>query len=208
MQTLVIATPEELRAVGDCRDYIDFKKGVKVQNCAKIKYNGEEITTDFISTTGALTNGATVIYVLDTPIETPLTSEQIAAYKSLKTNYPSTIISNDDNAFMKVGYRADTKKFIQRMAGSTTQISSVTLSASKWVGTASPYSQVVTIPGTTKNSKIDLNPTVEQLNIFHNKDISFVAGNNNGIITVYCIGQKPTQDYTMQTTITEVVVNG
>ena len=142
-----------------------------------------------------------------TPIETPLTSEQIAAYKTLKTNYPTTTVLNDENAFMKVGYRADTKNFIKRMAGSTTQISSVTLAASKWVGSASPYSQVVTIPGVTKNSKIDLNPTVEQLSIFHNKDIAFVVGNNNGVITVYCIGQKPTNDYTMQVTITEVAIN-
>ena len=152
-------------------------------------------------------NPVKVVYRLANPIETPLTSEQIAAYKALKTNYPSTTILNDENAFMKVSYRADTKKFIQRMAGATSQISSVTLSASKWVGSASPYTQVVTISGVTPNSKVDLNPTVEQLNIFHNKDISFVAGNKNGIITVYCIGQKPTQDYTMQTTITEVVVN-
>lgn len=149
----------------------------------------------------------TFYFPLITPIETPLTSEQIAAYKALKTNYPNTTILNDENAFMKVAYRADTKNFIKRMAGSTAQISSVTLAASKWVGSASPYTQVVTIPGATPNSKIDLNPTVEQLNIFHNKDISFVVGNKNGTITVYCIGQKPTQDYTMQTTITEVAIN-
>ena len=152
-------------------------------------------------------NDVYVQYVLATPIETPLTSEQIAAYKALKTNYPSTTILNDENAFMKVGYRADTKNFIKRMAGSTTQISSVSLPASKWVGTASPYSQVVNISGTTENSKIDLNPTVEQLSIFHNKDIAFVVGNNKGVTTVYCIGQKPTNDYTMQVTITEVAKN-
>lgn len=152
----------------------------------------------------AVNNGVTVYYILATPIETPLTSELIAQYKALKTNYPSTTILNDENAFMKVGYRADTKKFVERMSGSTTQISSVTLAASKWVGTASPYSQVVTIPGTTKNSKININPTVEQLNIFHNKDLAFVVGNNNGVITVYCIGQKPANDYTMQVSITEV----
>ena len=152
--------------------------------------------------------GVVIYCAAITPIETPLTAEQIAAYKALKANYPSTTILNDENAFMKVSYRADTKKFIQRMSGSTAQVSSVTLAASKWVGSASPYSQVVTIPGATKNSKIDLNPTVEQLSIFHNKDITFVVGNNNGIITVYCIGQKPTQDYTMQTTITEVAING
>ena len=150
----------------------------------------------------------TFYYYLIRPISTPLSNDTIAAYKALKTNYPSTTILNDENAFMKVGYRADTKKFIERMAGSTTQISSVALAASKWAGTASPYSQVVTIPGTTKNSKIDLNPTVDQLNIFHTKDISFVVGNNSGTITVYCIGQKPTNDYTMQVTITEVAKNG
>jgi hypothetical protein len=66
---------------------------------------------------------------------------------------------------------------------------------------------VVTVAGATKNSKIDLNPTVEQLSIFHTKDLAFVVGNRNGTLTVYCIGQKPTNDYTMQVTITEVATN-
>ena len=208
VQTLVITTPNELRAVGDCRDYIDFERGVMVQNCEKIKYNGEEITTDFISTTGDLTNGATIIYALDAPVLIPLSLEQIANYKVLHTYYPSTTISNNDNAYMKVSYRADTKNFINKMVKLATQISFVTLAASNWVGTESPYSQVVTINGATKNSKIDLNPTVEQLSIFHSKDVAFVVGNNNGTITVYCIGEKPTNDYTMQVTITEVAANG
>ena len=87
------------------------------------------------------------------------------------------------------------------------KISSVTLFANQWKGTTSPYSQVVNISGVTKRSKIDLNPTVEQLSIFHNKDLAFVVGNNNGVVTVYAIGQKPTNDYTMQATITEVAIN-
>jgi len=90
--------------------------------------------------------------------------------------------------------------------GSTmAKISSVNLLASAWEGGASPYSQVVTIEGTTENSKVDLNPSVEQLNIFHNKDISFVPENVDGVITVFCLGQKPTMDYNIQVTITEVV---
>lgn len=84
------------------------------------------------------------------------------------------------------------------------KISSVTLPSDKWQGTASPYSQVVEILGATANSKIDLNPTIEQLNIFHEKDIAFVVANSGGVITVYCIGQKPANDYTMQVSITEV----
>ena len=49
---------------------------------------------------------AYMMYVLATPIETPLTSDQLAAYKQLHTYADSTaIISNDANAYMGVTYR-------------------------------------------------------------------------------------------------------
>ena len=88
------------------------------------------------------------------------------------------------------------------------RIGYVTLLASKWVGTASPYSQVVTVEGATvtEKSQVDLTPSVEQLAIFHNKDIAFVTENEGGVVTVYAIGQKPELDYTIQVTITEVAV--
>lgn len=97
---------------------------------------------------------------------------------------------------------------VRKALAQVNRITSITLYASNWEGEASPYSQVVNISGVTNNSKIDINPTVEQLSIFHSKDIAFVVGNNNGTITVYCIGQKPTNDYTMQVTITEVGIDG
>lgn len=84
------------------------------------------------------------------------------------------------------------------------RIAEVTIKASAWVGSASPYSQVVTIAGTTANSQVDLTPSVAQLAIFHQKDLAFVTENDGGVITVYAIGDKPTNDYTMQVTITEV----
>ena len=86
-------------------------------------------------------------------------------------------------------------------------ISSIELLAANWIGSASPYSQVVSINGITPNSKVDLQPSTEQLGIFYEKDLSFVAANENGVITVFCIGQKPMNDYTMQVTVTEVIVN-
>lgn len=86
------------------------------------------------------------------------------------------------------------------------RISSVTLSANKWIGTESPYSQVVTIAGATKKSQVDLTPSVEQLSVFYNKDLAFVTENEDGVITVYAIGQKPMNDYTIQVTLTEVNV--
>ena len=82
----------------------------------------------------------------------------------------------------------------------------VTLLAEAWEGTENLYHQVVTIEGVTENSQIDLTPDVQQLAVFYEKDITFVTENVNGIVTVYVIGQKPTNDYTIQVTITEVEV--
>ena len=88
----------------------------------------------------------------------------------------------------------------------SSRIVNITLTASKWKGADSLYSQVVTINGVTEYSKVDLLPSVEQLAIFHNKDVTFVTENEDGVVTVYAIGDKPTQDYTMQAQITEVAV--
>lgn len=50
-------------------------------------YNNEQLSTKYMSTTGKLTTGAIVIYILATPIETPLTAAELAAYKAIKS-YP------------------------------------------------------------------------------------------------------------------------
>ena len=47
---------------------------------------------------------AYMMYVLATPVETPLTDEQIAAYKQLRTYKGTTIIDNDAGAYMSVKY--------------------------------------------------------------------------------------------------------
>lgn len=86
------------------------------------------------------------------------------------------------------------------------RIGEVTLYKNSWMGEASPYSQVVTIDSVTENSQVDLTPSVEQLAIFHQKDLAFVTENVDGVVTVYALGDKPTNDYTIQVTITEVEV--
>lgn len=90
--------------------------------------------------------------------------------------------------------------------GSTATIGTVNLLAANWVGGANLYSQVVAIDGVTENSQVDLTPSVEQLVIFYEKDLTFVTENEDGVVTVYAIGQKPTNDYAIQVTITEVNV--
>jgi hypothetical protein len=89
---------------------------------------------------------------------------------------------------------------------SQARIGNATILANAWVGDNSPYSQVVEIEGVTENSQVDLTPSVEQLAIFHEKDLAFVTENEDGVVTVYAIGQKPENDYTIQVTITEVAV--
>lgn len=88
----------------------------------------------------------------------------------------------------------------------TSTIGIVELIADKWVGEDNLYSQVVTIDGVTEKSQVDLTPSVEQLVVFYEKDLTFVTENEDGIVTVYVIGQKPANDYTIQVTITEVKV--
>ncbi len=80
----------------------------------------------------------------------------------------------------------------------------VTLLASAWVGDGDTYSQVVEIPGVTVHTKVDLQPTAEQLAEFHHKVLAFTAENDGGTVTVYAIGDKPSEDHTIQVTKTEV----
>lgn len=53
-----------------------------------------------------------IIYPLQHPMETSLTEEQLAEYKSLHTYKPATVIANSDNAYMEIAYTADTKAYI------------------------------------------------------------------------------------------------
>lgn len=88
--------------------------------------------------------------------------------------------------------------------GAQAKIVSVALPASAWVGDNNLYSQVVAIDGITKNSQVNLTPSLEQLVIFYEKDITFVTENDGGVVTVYVIGQKPANDYTIQANVVEV----
>lgn len=84
------------------------------------------------------------------------------------------------------------------------RIATVTLKASSWTGSNNPYSQVVAVNGVTVNSKIDLQPTAQQIVSLQSDDIALMAENNGGTVTFYALGGKPSVDYTMQVLLTEV----
>jgi hypothetical protein len=135
----------------------------------------------------------------------------------MKVNFSETNSSFDvdfRNAYISEGLPPTDEQIAEAVAkyfeengvtsGSVARIGVVTLLSDKWVGEDNLYSQVVSIDGVTPNSQVDLTPSIEQLAVFYEKDLGFVTENDNGVVTVYAIGQKPANDYTIQVTITEV----
>lgn len=86
------------------------------------------------------------------------------------------------------------------------KLANIELKAAAWTYTNRRYAQVVSVDGVTEHSQVDLTPSSEQLAIFYDKSLAFVAENDGGVVTVYAIGQKPENDYVIQVTITEVSV--
>jgi hypothetical protein len=77
----------------------------------KTSFTSLEEWKAFLSTQSAAGTPMTVVYELETPIETPIPAEELAQYAALHTNKPNTTIFNDAGAKMEVSYVADTKTF-------------------------------------------------------------------------------------------------
>lgn len=56
-----------------------------------------------------------LFYVLDAPIETPLTPAEIAAYKALTAYGPDTVVQAGDGAGVKLGYQRDVNIAIKKL---------------------------------------------------------------------------------------------
>ena len=89
-------------------DVKDYSIGKYTQMVGHIEsYNGETITTPYISTTGQLSTGAEVYYVLDEPVVMDISAEELAAYRALHTYDGATVVSTNENiAGLKVKYVA------------------------------------------------------------------------------------------------------
>ena len=118
-----------------------------------------------------------------------------------------TLLTDTEGVTLDVEYNRDSNAVIAELLEKmfpAARITSVPLPASKWVGSGNLYSQVVSIKGVTENSQVNLTPSVEQLSIFYEKDLTFITENDGGVVTVYVIGQKPQNDYIIQADVVEV----
>ena len=89
--------------------------------------------------------------------------------------------------------------------GAAVKLTRIHLSKDGWKGAQSPYSQTVAVEGISIGSMVDLQPAATQLQAFHEMDIAFTAENEEGIVTVYAIGDKPLEDIEFQASLVEVV---
>ena len=88
--------------------------------------------------------------------------------------------------------------------GSTAKLVNIEMPAANWKGAVSPFSQEVAVEGVSVNSRVDLLPSAEQAAYLRENGIALVVGNNGGVVTVYAIGSKPTENVAFQATILEV----
>lgn len=83
-------------------------------------------------------------------------------------------------------------------------VKQISLPAASWTGSG-PYTQTVTIPGITVNSKVDIQMDATALGVLIDSGTSAIwIENNNGTLTAKALGEKPNANLSVQVTITEV----
>ena len=95
-------------------DVKDYGTGKYTQMVGHIEnYDGENITTPYMSTTGQLSTDAEVYYVLDEPVVTDISADELTAYRALHTYDGSTVVSTaEDVTGLDVRYVANAQKYI------------------------------------------------------------------------------------------------
>ena len=83
-------------------DEVDLERGVRVQRVDKGAFD---------STKALAEQNA----ILATPVETPLTPAELAAYKALTTYAPNTVVQAADGAGVKLGYQRDVNIAIKKL---------------------------------------------------------------------------------------------
>ncbi len=110
--TAEITSGLPLCSVGDVCDELIYNAdgtGKIIKRTAKFSsYNGEEITTAFISSTGSLDTGAEIVYLLDVPQEIKLSDEETTALLKLHTYNSTTNINTDRYSETAVKYCTNT----------------------------------------------------------------------------------------------------
>lgn len=122
-EKIILPVQQPLRRIGNVADTFIKKEGKMYErhNIERIEeYNNEIITTEYISTTGELTEGATVDYILDEPKDLECTQEQNQALEKineLRTYKNETIIYSRDEVspIIEIKYKKDIETMLNNV---------------------------------------------------------------------------------------------
>nr|DAH79644.1 MAG TPA: hypothetical protein [Caudoviricetes sp.] len=107
-QTAIMPIQQEM-LTGDYISSVEHHEWGKIEN-----YNNEEINTEYISTTGELSQGATVYYKLETPVDLELTPEQQLVRDTKLYTYKNitNIAVSNELASLDIIYSSSSKETI------------------------------------------------------------------------------------------------
>lgn len=81
---------------------------------------------------------------------------------------------------------------------------SLTIPTASWTG-SNPYTQTITIPGSTANTKVDIQPSEEVYDQLVADNVGYLAIKNvDGTFTAVAKGGKPSVNLTVQVTYNNV----
>lgn len=110
-----------------------------------------------------------------------------------KGSYQQLVLVENDNSwiYFDAGDVIDTKR-------------TITLPTASWTG-SDPYTQTVTLSGSTLNTKVDIQPSEEVYDQLVADNVGYLAIKNvDGILTAVAKGGKPSVDLTVQVTYNNV----
>jgi hypothetical protein len=90
-------------------------------------------------------------------------------------------------------------------SGGGAKIVNISAPVANWKGGESPFSQVVELNSVSVRSQVNLQLSKEQIEKISVSGFALTAENTDGEVTVYAIGNKPTESYTIQATVMEVI---
>lgn len=153
-----------------------------------------------------MSNNTTVICPLIVPVEIDLTETEIQAFLALRSNATNTTVFNDYNSMMTAKYIADIRTWFMKTIDYSVKKIQLVMPQSAWIESADEtyYYQALDYSA-KKNSKIDMQPSPQQLVKLLSIGVSIFLGNENGVVTAYAIGGKPDYDLTVEATEQAVV---
>lgn len=148
--------------------------------------------------------GASLATILsNTDLEIPTSNAVLSAIEAAAEVYVGPDRPTDPNIKVWINTAEEGTGIVPMLP----RITTITLRAANWSGNSNPWSQEVEITADANigiSSKLDPQPTAQQIVSMQNEETSIMLSNEGGHVVAYAIGNKPTVDYTMQVLITEV----